>query len=55
MTEDAMVGWHHGLNGHGFGPSGCGAASPSQSGRPWGSKVGLWSLLKLMFKESVML
>ena len=19
MTEDEMVGWHHGLNGHGFG------------------------------------
>ena len=19
MTEDDMVGWHHGLNGHGFG------------------------------------
>ena len=19
MTEDKMVGWHHGLNGHGFG------------------------------------
>ena len=22
MTEDEMVGWHHGLNGHGFGLTG---------------------------------
>ena len=42
MTEDKMVGWHHQLNGHGFGwiPG----VGDGQGGlaccSPWGHRVG---------------
>ena len=42
MTEDAMVGWHHQLNGHGFEQalgSGDGQGSLVHCS-PWGHKVG---------------
>ena len=40
MTEDEMVGWHHGLNGHEFEQTlgdGEGQGSPA-SCSPWGHK-----------------
>ena len=40
MTEDEMVGWHHGLNGHEFEPApgvGDGQGSPVCY-RSWGCK-----------------
>ena len=40
MTEDERVGWHHGLNGHGFGWTP--AVGDGQGGlaccSPWGGK-----------------
>jgi len=40
MTEDEMVGWHHGLNGHEFGQAlGVGKEQESlECCSPWGSK-----------------
>ena len=40
MTEDEMVGWHHRLDGHGFGWTlGVGDGQGSLAcGRPWGLK-----------------
>ena len=40
MTEDTMVGWHHRLNGHGFGWTLGGGEGQGDRAccRPWGHK-----------------
>ena len=42
MTEDELVGWHHQLNGHGFGLTpGVGDGQGSLAFySPWGRRVG---------------
>ena len=37
MTEDEMVGWHHQLNGHGFGWT-PGVGVDREAWRSWGHK-----------------
>ena len=51
MTEDEMVGWHHRLNGHGFGwtpGAGDGQGGLACCGS-WGRRVRHFSPLRIMF------